>query len=323
VPPPINNPYISQQIQQVASMTLGAYDRGMAFYDARALGLNGLRSIEGLADNPVARFAEQAVAGVGSDQTGYQIAKTTFQRPEALDPYTAPDAKVRGISAIATASFDTGMTFTDARSVGNAALRAIDQVSPNPVAAFALDAAAQAGSDQEAYNMQRAALDRPELMTAFTSPQTQVANIAQLAIADFDKGMRFSTARQVGDAALARIQQASGSGVAGFVRQAARDGSSDQEAYNIQRAALEQPALFGPAYPQQQSRAIAQLALAAFDKGMLFSSARQVGMDALQAVQAQGYNALAAMAMSSAAGAYSDQDAYNIERQALQAIANG
>ena len=57
--------------------------------------------------------------------------------------------------------------------------------------------------------------------------------------------------------------------------------------------------------------------------GMLFSSARQVGMDALQAVQAQGYNALAAMAMSSAAGAYSDQDAYNIERQALQAIANG
>lgn len=231
---------VDRQISAIADMALKSFDRGLSFPDAAKLGYTALDQIRALGRNPVANFTYDAARKAGSSEAAYKILRSALDRPEALNPYHGVERKIAGISEISRASFERGLVFTDAANVGYSALDHIRSLDPNPVANFARNAAAKAGTSEDAYKILRSAIDRPGELNPYHSLERKTSAISRIGLDSFKRGLSFPDAANVGYTAMDQIEALTPNPIAQMSRQAARQVSTSEEAYRILRTGLEQ-----------------------------------------------------------------------------------
>ena len=231
---------IERQISAISEISRASFERELVFTDAANVGYSALDHIRSLDPNPIANFARDAARKAGSSEAAYKILRSALDRPEALNPYHGVERKIAGISEISRASFERGLVFTDAANVGYSALDHIRSLDPNPVANFARNAAAKAGTSEDAYKILRSAIDRPGELNPYHSLERKTSAISRIGLDSFKRGLSFPDAANVGYTAMDQIEALTPNPIAQMSRQAARQVSTSEEAYRILRTGLEQ-----------------------------------------------------------------------------------
>lgn len=161
-----------------------------------------------------------------------RMQRDTFQRSSAM-------TQINQISKFTIDSFNRGMSFQNATKAGMDALKQIQSLGPNPVAAAAIEGADHSKSWDDSYDTVRAALGNPQGLDPHASTQQKVSAIAQNTIAAFNSGMTFQNATLVGRDALQQIAALDGNLVAKTALRQESRLNTWNDSYEVLRSALE------------------------------------------------------------------------------------
>lgn len=150
--------------------------------------------------------------------------------------------------------------------------------------------------------------------------QEHINEVSRSTIMAFDAGMSYESARTLGIASLREIDRLQSPNlVADFATRAAIHATSSGNAYNILRSALESPSHLDPYLSAQGViRAVSDVSLRSFDRGISYQSSSEVGHAAFETMQRAAHNPVALYVQRAGAAASSSENTYKIMRAGLE-----